>query len=461
MATTDVATRIELYVAMGQVYESELQRRRPRDRGLQRRPVVRRRRAARARRPRPPVREDQRVGPRDRRDGAPRPADRRPAQAGRPVLAHGPIQYAQLGDAEAAEANLLRGLALDPGHVPTMEALTKQYSDRGDWLKAAQMMVRAESYTPVAIDKVRLLFEAANIYSDKLRQDDQAKQLYAAVIALDPEHVEAGRPLAELYFNDEQWAELVAGDRHAVPQGRPAARRPARAQRALLPRGASTADELGDYQKALGYYKAAYDIDSTYLPTLLGRADLLFKMQDWDNAGKIYQTILVQHRDGQDEADVVRIYNRLGMVRQALGERKKALNMFEKALEIDPTHRETLQAVIDLQQQQGDWEAVVHAKRGLMADGARRRRRSSCSTRSAASTTRSCRTRRRRSPRTSRRSRSRPRTTSCCRSCSTSTPRPSSGRRRSRRSSGSSRSRATRSARARTTTPPRRSAATS
>ena len=42
-----------------------------------------------------------------------------------------------------------------------MEALTKQYSDRGDWLKAAQMMVRAESYTPVVVDKVRLLFEAA------------------------------------------------------------------------------------------------------------------------------------------------------------------------------------------------------------------------------------------------------------------------------------------------------------
>ena len=62
---------------------------------------------------------------------------------------------AVVGDAEGAESNLLRGLALDPGHVPTMEALTKQYSDRGDWLKAAQMMVRAESYTPVVLDKVR------------------------------------------------------------------------------------------------------------------------------------------------------------------------------------------------------------------------------------------------------------------------------------------------------------------
>src|SRR5947208_15445667 len=120
----------------------------------------------------------------------------------------------------------------------------------------------------------------------------------------------------------------------------------------LYYRAARCADELGDYQKALGYYKAAYDIDSTYLPTLVGRADLLFKMADYDSAGKIYQTILVQHRDGQGEADVVRIYNRLGMVRQALGERKKALNMFEKALEIDPSHRDTLEAVIDLQRQQ-------------------------------------------------------------------------------------------------------------
>src|SRR6185503_17852484 len=277
----------------------------------------------------------------------------------------GRIQYGQLGDADAAEANLLRGLAIDPGHVPTMEALTKQYSDRGDWLKAAQMMVRAESYTLVAIDKVRLLFESARIYQDKLRQNDAAKQLYAAVIALDPEHVEAGRPLADLYFESQQWNELSpvidmlcrkVGQLHADP----------RELNELYYRAAKCADELGDFQKALGYYKAAYDIDSTYLPTLVGRADLLFKMADYDSAGKIYQTILVQHRDGQGEADVVRIYNRLGMVRQALGERKKALNMFEKALEIDPTHRDTLEAVIDLQQQQGDWEAVIHAMRGLM-----------------------------------------------------------------------------------------------
>ncbi|HWO19719.1 MAG TPA: tetratricopeptide repeat protein [Kofleriaceae bacterium] len=365
-ATADVQTRVDLYVAMGIVYEQNLG---DIDRSIEAYTDVLQLDADEQRALDALGRMYEKIGEWDRAID---------------IMAHhtqltddtrkqvdlfsrmGRIQYEKTNDAESSEANLLRALAIDPSHVPAMEALTRQYSDRGDWLKAAQMMVRAEGYTQVAVDKVRLLYEAAKIYDERLRQRDQAKALYAAVIALDPEHVDAGRPLAEIYFEDKQWAELSpviemlcrkVGQLHADP----------RELNELYYRAARTADELGDYQRALHYYKAAYDIDSTYLPTLIGRADLMFKMADYENAGKIYQTILVQHRDGQEEADVVRIYNRLGMVRQALGERKKALNMFEKALEIDPTHRETLQAVIDLQQQQGDWEAVIHAKRGLIA----------------------------------------------------------------------------------------------
>ncbi len=365
MATPDVATRIELHVAMGQVYETQLHEI---DRAIQ------------------AYNDALSIDADDAQalDGLGRLYE----QAGEwdhaiSVLARlvqlcddtrkqqdvywrmGRIQYGQLGDADGAEASFLRGLALDSGHMPTMEALTTQYSDRGDWLKAAQMMTRAESHTEVAVDKVRLLFAIANIYMYKLHANEQAKQMYAAAIALDPEHVDAGRPLADLYFDAGQWAELSPviemlcrkiGQSHADPDE----------LNALYYRAARCADELGDVPKALRYYKAAYDIDPTYLPTLVGRADLLFKKQEWDNAGKLYQTILVEHRDGQKTADVVRIYSRLGLVRQALGERRKALNMFEKALELDPHHRETLQTVIDLQVQQGDWEAVVHAKQRLM-----------------------------------------------------------------------------------------------
>lgn len=279
----------------------------------------------------------------------------------------GRILAAKLDNPEDAESRFLHVLTVDAGHVPSMEALVSLYSERGDWLKAAQMMVRAESVTANVLDKQRLLYDAATIYLDRLGDKQQAKGYYAAVLALNPEHVEAAEPLATLYFEGGEWPELSPVLDMLV---RKASQKPGRAPRELGDlyfRTAKCADELGDNDKALKFYKAAYDIDSTHLPTLIGRADLLYKMRNWEGAGKIYQTILVQHRDSQAAGDVVRTYFRLGMVRQNLGERKKALNMFEKALEIDPHHTDTLHAVIDIQAAQGDWESVIHAKRGLMS----------------------------------------------------------------------------------------------
>jgi tetratricopeptide (TPR) repeat protein len=269
-------------------------------------------------------------------------------------------------DPIGAEERFLQALNLDPAHVPTMNALTGLYKRRGDWLKAATMMARAEQHTSHPLEKVRLLHEAATIFHGRLHDDARAAELYAAVIALDPEHVEAGEPLADFYFREQKWRELEPVIDMLVRKA-PQLKKDSRQLNELFFRTARTADELGATEKALKFYKQAYDLDSTFLPTLLGRANLLYKIEDWDGAGKIYQTILVQHRESQKEAEVVEIYYRLGQVRLKLGERKKALNMFEKALEIDPGNRATLDAVIDLQVQQGDWEAVVHAKRSILA----------------------------------------------------------------------------------------------
>jgi tetratricopeptide (TPR) repeat protein len=342
-------TRVDLYCAMGAVYEQQLGTSTARSRPTST-CCGSTRRAACARRARSPVREDQRVGSRDRDDGAAGPAHRRPASS-RSTCTRGSAASSTASSATPteAEANLLRGLAIDPGHVPTMEALTKLYSDRGDWLKAAQMMVRAEAVHP---GRDRQGPPAVRGGPDLRRQAAPERRRQAAVRRGDLARPRArrGRPAAgRPLLRVARSGRAVAGDRHAGAEGRAAARRrPARAQRALLPRRAH-GRRAGRLPEGAPLLQASlrHRLDLPADP--VGRADLLYKMGDWDNAGKIYQTILVQHRDGQEEADVVRIYNRLGMVRQNLNERKKALNMFEKALEIDPTHRDTLEAVIALQ----------------------------------------------------------------------------------------------------------------
>jgi tetratricopeptide (TPR) repeat protein len=368
MAASDPATRIDLYCAMGEVYDRHLN---DADRAVEAYKDALTFDPDESRALDALGRLYERIGEWDQANDAMGQLVRITDSPIKQVeLYHrmGRIMAAQLHDAEQAEDCFLRALSIDSTYVPTMEQLVQLYSERGDWLKAAQMMVRAESHTDSIKEKIRLLYEAARIYLERLHDRQQSKAYLAAVIALDPEHVGAAEPLANIYFDAKEWEPLSPILDMLVRKAQQDQADPQKLNE-LYYRTARVADELGESEKALQFYEGAYDIDSTYLPTLMGRADLLFKLASWEEAGKIYQTILVQHRDALGEDDVVRIYYRLGMVRQHLGERKKALNMFEKALEIDPTHRDTLLAVIAIQEEQNDFEAVIHAKRGLMATG--------------------------------------------------------------------------------------------
>ena len=260
---------------------------------------------------------------------------------------------------------LLDAVAPLDDRVLALESLGKACANLGNWQRAAELLVRAAAGAPSA-ERIRLLCAAGHIHLEHLHQVGPAERILADVIALAPEYVEAGTQLAELYYRAENWAALsplIEMLVRKVGAGHPDPRELGE----LYYRAARTAEALGDHHKALGHYKAAHDIDSSHLPTLIGRADLLFKLADHDAAGKAYWAILIQNDDRRTDADAVRIYHRLGLVRQALGERRKALSMFEKALEIDPTHRATYEAVIDLHQQQGDWEAAIQATRNLTA----------------------------------------------------------------------------------------------
>ena len=67
-------------------------------------------------------------------------------------------------------------------------------------------------------------------------------------------------------------------------------------------------------QKALKNYQKAFDIDPTYLPALEGLGGALVKTEKWDEAQKIYQTILIHHRESLTEAEIVAACNALTAV---------------------------------------------------------------------------------------------------------------------------------------------------
>ena len=137
--TTDVATRIELYLAIGQVYETELHDVDRRDPGVQGRAVARPDDAPRSTRSPGCTRRSA--------SGTARSTRWLGSSSCATTRASRTCTGASAASSTASSATPTRPKAsccarsrLDAGHMPTMEALTEHYADRGDWLKAAQMM---------------------------------------------------------------------------------------------------------------------------------------------------------------------------------------------------------------------------------------------------------------------------------------------------------------------------------
>jgi len=134
-----------------------------------------------------------------------------------------------------------------------MTRLIEIYKTRGDWAKAAHMMTRAEAHTSNQLEKARILFEAGTAFLQQLDDEAQATDLFARTLQVDPDHQQAGEPLATIYFRDGRYEELEPVLDMLI---RKADRRDNKAMQDLYYKLAKTSDELGKNDKALKYYRA-------------------------------------------------------------------------------------------------------------------------------------------------------------------------------------------------------------
>jgi len=127
-----------------------------------------------------------------------------------------------------------------------------------------------------------------------------------------------------------------------------------------------TATKLGHADEAVSAYERAYAIDNDDSAALKGLAGSYFRAERWDDAFKYHQLLLVQHRDALGRDEITEVFYRLGVVKREQGEDKKARNMFDKSLEEDTHFVPALEAMVDLQAAEGDWESVVQYKKRIL-----------------------------------------------------------------------------------------------
>ncbi len=140
-------------------------------------------------------------------------------------------------------------------------------------------------------------------------------------------------------------------------------------------------EQLHRTEKAAKHYRIAVESDPDNLEAALGLAQTLLTEaqaaegataptpaaeERWKEIDRRYREILARHRTGLADGQVADIWHRLGLTARALGDDKKAENALRRALERDPGHEATLQALVDLGGQRSDWKMVIEAKRAMI-----------------------------------------------------------------------------------------------
>lgn len=284
----------------------------------------------------------------------------------------GRIYREMLLDADSARSAFLEARKVDPGHIPSIQALKELAFERGDAEGYLEYLLQEASYTPEPGARAACFFEAGRFL---LERGDRAGAIryFEETLRHDGSHLDAARRLVELYREREDWegAEraLDVLCRELSP-GRDAEELVA----ALCALG-EVCERRENRPKAMECYARAYELDPTHLPGAEGLARLRMAAGDTVQALKIYQNILIHHREDLEEAEVVELHRTIGDLRARLGDRAGALKSLRTALELDPEHVPSLRALIQVAEEDGQYdEALRHRHRLLhLLQGAERR----------------------------------------------------------------------------------------
>lgn len=241
-------------------------------------------------------------------------------------LALGPLDRADL-----ARTALNEALSIEPDDAQTLDALLDLARREGDQTALLELTGRkvARLQGP---ERRTALIELARLRGEAGDAAGRLADLEAAR-ALDPEDLVVTEQIIDAYLDAGRTADARPLVEAAVARLQAARRfKDLLGYRFKLGR---LAEAAGDDDAAFEAYQACFEQDATYVPNLVALGKLHFRRDNQAEALKVLQTVLL-HQTRLDSAGRVDVFYHLGRVRQALGEDRKARDMYNRALGLDP-----------------------------------------------------------------------------------------------------------------------------
>lgn len=279
----------------------------------------------------------------------------------------------KLGDVPGAEQALQRGLALEPGNAGLRAMLRVRYEKSEKWGELADLLVGdadlvaaahpdakvalpepppartsippgrsmppAGSLPPPPVvpepvaDQLKLLRAAADIHMNKRKQPEAAIPILERAAQLVPHDRDLLLLLCDAYGAAERGREAAKVlERVIASFGNKRTKELALYHHRL----ARALRQLGDNDVALAQLDMAFKIDPGSVGVLRDLGVLAYETNDLDRAQKTFRALLLQRLDPAAGISKGEVFYYLGEISAKQGDKAKAVQMFERAIENDP-----------------------------------------------------------------------------------------------------------------------------
>ncbi len=278
----------------------------------------------------------------------------------------------RIGDLERAIEAARRAVELAPEGYEEWDRLASLYRRAEQWEDLRGALEQLVTLAPTSAARLDRLAELAELCDARLGQSADAVALWELMLDEDPDEARAIEAVERLFREGRQRAGTARvldavysrrgqfKDLLAVLDARAETTENAQQAVEFRLRQARVAErELSDPIEAFEYYGRALALAPGREDVLDDLARLAGELDAWSD----FVGIVARHVDHIDDerrrAEVHRIVARTA--RDRLGDPTMAIRHFEAAFELDPADTSTLDALIELYRQEGQWEKLVDA----------------------------------------------------------------------------------------------------
>ena len=239
-----------------------------------------------------------------------------------------------------------------PGNEEALEALTELYTDLGRHEDLVGNLSARVELSQDYLEKIRLQLMAGRIIETEIGDGEWALVAYRKVLEFDDANVEALTHLAELHQTREEWEDLIKVLEVLAPLEMD------KEVSIRLRMGDILERRIEDADRAIVLYEEVLSVEPTQ-ETALDRLQALYGAQNnWAGLAQVYERLLDY---ASDTPDRILFCGRLGLLyEEALEDKPKALEYYQRILDMDPADDEIFETCIRLYTDLEDWMELVN-----------------------------------------------------------------------------------------------------